>query len=85
MFKYEMVGRKPAKYNVEFEGRTGIVFQTGDPTRSKRWHLDGVSYDESRDFQSRRAAFHYFKTGEKHTTKPVFQVLGGRKGQKRIR
>ncbi len=86
MLKYtKIVGRKPIAYRVEFDGRVGEVFRTGDTTRSKRWHLDGVSYNESKDCTSRRAAFHFFKTGEKFVTKPVYQVLGGRKGNKRIR
>jgi hypothetical protein len=86
MFKYEkMDGEKPISYKVEFEGRKGVVFKTGNTDRAKRWHLDGVSYNESQDFRSRREAFHFFMTGEKFDTKPVFETLGGRKGSKRIR
>lgn len=86
MITYTMKERRPFPvYDVEFEGRRGKVFKTGDTTRSKRWHLDGVSYNESHDFRSRREAFYFFETGEKFETNPEFAVLGGRKGTKRIR
>jgi len=83
MFSYEMVGRKPAVYKVEKGGEFATVKKTGDTTRSKRWEL--FLANESLFFRSRREAFHFFKTGEKFVTKPVYQVLGGRKGNKRIR
>jgi hypothetical protein len=81
--KYTLVERKPAVYDVEFDGRSGRVSKTGDNTRSKRWHL--IADGEDRYFRSRREAFHFFKTGEKFKTKPVYASLGGRGGTRRIR
>lgn len=83
--KHTLVQRKPSVYDVEFEGRRGRVSKTGETTRSKRWHLEGVSYNEERHFRSRREAFYFFETGEKFKTKPVYATLGGRKGTQRIR
>lgn len=83
MINYEMVGRKPATYRVEHDGKFATVKKTGDTTRCKRWEL--FLANESLFFRSRREAFHFFETGEKFVTKPVYQVLGGRKGNKRIR
>ena len=82
MIKFEMVGRKPARYNVEFEGRTGSVFQTGEATRRMRWAMEHEGQNPQ-FFPSRRAAFHFFETGEKFVTKAVFAARG--KSQRRIR
>jgi len=83
MIKYEMVSRKPLPvYKVEHEDRFAVVRKTED----NRWELRGYGTDcESLFFKSRRAAFHFFETGEKFKTNPVFAVMGGRKGTKRIR
>lgn len=85
MFTHKKIpGIKPIAWRVEFDGRTGKVSKTGDATRSKRWHLEGTSYNEDAHFRSRREAFHYFKTGEKFKTKPVYAGMRGG-GSKRIR
>lgn len=86
--KYSLMRRKPSKWAIEFEGRTGFVEKTGDTGRSGRWKLIECTSEDSRSiryFKSRRAAFHFFRTGERHETKPVYAVLGGRKGTRRIR
>jgi hypothetical protein len=83
MIKYEMTERKPLPtYKVEHDDRFAEVKKTED----NRWELRGLGTDcESLFFKSRRAAFYFFETGEKFKTNPVFAVLGGRKGQRRIR
>lgn len=86
--KYTLLRRKPSKWAVEFEGRTGTVEKTGDTGRSGRWKLTEDTSEDSRSirhFRSRREAFHFFRTGERFETNPVFAVLGGRRGTKRIR
>jgi hypothetical protein len=99
MIKYEMVSRKPRPvYNVAFADKIGQVFKNLDKPVSiaKRWCLvDLTEFRGQNDpegvevpilyFKSRRAAFHFFETGEKFKTNPVFAVMGGRKGTKRIR
>jgi len=80
-FIYEMLRRKPSKWAVEFEGRTGTVEKMDKLPRGKRWRL--VTGDERnvlKYFRSRREAFHYFKTGERFTTNPVYQRTGRNKG-----
>jgi hypothetical protein len=75
-----MIERKPFPiYKVEHEDR----FATVKKVDNKRWEL--FLANESLFFRSRRAAFHFFETGEKFKTNPVFAVMGGRKGTKRIR
>jgi hypothetical protein len=75
-----MIERKPFPiYKVEHEDR----FATVKKVDNKRWEL--FLANESLFFKSRRAAFHFFETGEKFKTNPVFAVMGGRKGTKRIR
>ena len=82
MIKYELIGRKPAKYKVEFEGRTGTVFQTGGTSCGMRWTVADDGANPS-FFKSRRAAFHFFEHGTKFKLKPVYATRG--KSQKRIR
>lgn len=88
MIKYEMLGRKPAKYKVEdSKGNTGAVYNQPEETVNKRWRL--VVADVEKDimylteFKSRRAAFHFFEHGTKFELTPVYATRG--KAQKRIR
>lgn len=86
-FTYELLRRKPSKWKVYFETRTAYVIKNPDNEgRAKRWLLVPDNYEGAQGFfPSRRAAFHFFKTGKRFTTKPVFAVMGGRRGTKRIR
>ena len=85
MIKYTMQERRPNPVYVVDDGtKMGMVEKTGDTTRCKRWKLL-LEGEEDKFFKSRREAFHFFETGEKYQTNPVFAVLGGRKGTKRIR
>lgn len=81
MIKYEMVSRKPLPvYKVEHNGNFATVKKTDGP-RCKRWELFLAT--ESKFFKSRRAAFHFFETGEKYKTNPVYASRG--KATTRIR
>lgn len=81
---YKLLRRKPSVWAVEHDGRTGTVAKgPHDAAPSKRWKLDGDA--GAHFFKSRRAAFHFFRTGEKFTVKPVYAVIGGRRSQKRVR
>jgi len=97
MFSYKMEQRNPIVWNVTFGDKIGQVFRNIDkPTpRSKRWCLVDLTEFQGQDvenpvevpilyFKSRRAAFHFFKTGEKFKTKPVYAGMRGG-GSKRIR
>lgn len=78
MIKYEMVTRKPLPiYKVEHNGNFATVKKTED----NRWEL--FLANESKFFKSRRAAFHFFETGEKFKTNPVYASRG--KATTRIR
>lgn len=80
---YTLLRRKPSKWEVEFEGRTATVERTGIADRGTRWKLtDG---QRGGFFKSRRAAFHFFKTGERFVTKPIYSVVGGKRSQRRVR
>lgn len=85
--KYTMTQRKPFPiYDVEFEGKKGTVMKSEDEgVRCKRWILAEEGDEKMKFFKSRRAAFCFFTTGEKFKTNPIFAVLGGRRGTKRIR
>ena len=83
-FTMKIVRRKPSKWAVEFDGRTGFVEKTGRTERIRRWKLT-LPDGPGGYFASRRGAIHYFVTGEKFETNPVFAVLGGRRGTRRIR
>lgn len=80
---YTLLRRKPAKWAVEFDGREGTVEKTGIADRGVRWKLTTESGGGF--FKSRRAAFHFFKTGERFETNPVYAVVGGRRSQKRVK
>lgn len=83
MFTYTLENKKPTVWRVEFDGRTGHVLKSEDDgVRSKRWQLK--EGEETKFFKSRRAAFYFFRTGEKFETKPVF-ARGAKGSQKRIR
>jgi hypothetical protein len=95
MIKYKMIQRRPFPiYDVEFEGKRGTLMKNGrrsvdssGPLNQRwRWSLvEDENLGEVKFFKSRRAAFCFFETGEKFKTNPVFAVMGGRKGTKRIR
>jgi hypothetical protein len=86
-FTYKMLRRKPPKWHVTEGERTAYVIKNPDDQgRAKRWLLVPDNYDAPQKFfKSRRAAFHFFRTGEKFITKPVYAVIGGRRSQKRVR
>lgn len=92
MFSYTLESSKPTTWRVECGGSFGFVMKNEDTSRSKRWILitdpeqndGGVLEGEKKFFKSRRAAFHFFKTGEKFETKPVYDVRG-KGGARRIR
>ena len=90
-FTMKMLRRKPSKWGL-FDGHLAHAYveKTGETARSRRWRLQplDVTLEHSggpRYFRSRRAAVHYFVTGEKFETSPVFAVVGGRRSQKRVR
>ena len=80
--------------NVSYGDKIGQVFRNIDEsvTKHTKWCLADLTgleiTPESQDvevqyFPSRRAAFHFFKTGEKFEIKPVYASRG--KLQRRIR
>ena len=79
----KMLRRKPSKWAVEFGEKSGTVERTGIADRGTRWKL--VSNFGGGFFPSRRAAFHFFVTGERFKTNPVFEVINGRRSTKRSR
>lgn len=56
------------------------VTKTGIADRACRWLLEGVGF-----FPSKRAAIYYEKYGKTFKTKPVYEVINGRRSQKRVR
>ena len=83
MFSYTHESRNPTVWRVEFEGRVGHVLKSEDDgVRCKRWQL--TEGEDTKFFKSRRAAFYFFKTGEKFEPKPVYAIRG-KGGAKRIR
>jgi hypothetical protein len=84
---YKLLRRKPPKWHVTDGERTAYVIKNPDNQgRAKRWLVVPDNYEGKQKFcPSRRAAFHFFRTGEKFTTTPVYAVVGGRRSQKRVR
>ena len=82
--KCEMQLRRPFPvYELTHEDRKAFLIKSEDTgVRCKRWSL---KYEDGNQdfFKSKRAAVHFFRTGEKFKTKPVYANRG--KAQKRIR
>jgi hypothetical protein len=84
MLECKMISRKPfICYSVVLDSRKVFLVKSGFVERSKRWKMI-VSPDEGLFFPSKRSALHFFQTGEKFKTKPVY-ASGKGKIQKRIR
>lgn len=82
MFECKMISRKPSVYSLLDEVRECTLKNRPYEPRSRRWELE-VNLQDCIGFPSKRAAVHFFKTGEKYKTKPVYLSRG--KTQKRIR
>ena len=93
MFIYKMVQRTPLLiYNIKDGYRKAFVEKLPNSGR-KKWRLtvpmdnlpvsEGGEPDSVYSFSSRRAAFHFFKTGEKFEVTPVYTTRD--KNRKRIR
>ena len=80
--EYKLLRRKPSKWAVSDGTRTGTVEKTGSTERRKRWRLHA---EKGGFFPSRRAAMHFFTTGERFKTRPRFAVVNGRRSTKRSR
>lgn len=80
----KMINRKPFPvYSLVEDTRKAFLVKSEDEgVRCKRWKMI-VNPDKDLFFSSKRAAIHFFQTGEKYKTKPVYSVRN--KSQKRIR
>jgi len=65
----------------------GIVTirKTGITDRAVRWQLVDDEGKNIKFFPSFRAARYWLEHGKTFKTKPVYEVINGRRGQKRIR
>ncbi len=86
MIECKMISRKPLLcYSVVMDSRKVFLVKNANGTeRSMRWMLL-VGIGEDKFFPSKRAALHFFKTGEKFKTNPVYAARGGKNSKIRIR
>ena len=91
MIECKLISRKPFLcYSVVCDGRKVFLVKSekGSTERAKRWKMIttascDIEHEGDLFFPSKRAAIHFFKTGEKFKTKPVYRSRG--KTQQRIR